>query len=73
MAGCTVHLVDEDLDHGPIIVQRQVPVLDTDTVDILSARILVQEHQAYPEALRIMCEGNYSVQGRRLIINRKKD
>jgi len=73
VAGCTVHLVDEDLDHGPIIVQRQVPVLDTDTVDILSARILVQEHQAYPEALRIMCEGNYSVQGRRLIINRKKD
>ena len=57
VAGCTVHLVDEKLDHGPIIVQRQVPVLPSDTIDILSARILVQEHQAYPEALRIMCEG----------------
>ncbi len=72
VAGCTVHLVDEKLDHGPIIVQRQVPVLPSDTIDILSARILVQEHQAYPEALRIMCEGNYSIEGRRLIINRNK-
>ncbi len=72
VAGCTVHLVDEKLDHGPIIVQRQVPVLPSDTIDILSARILVQEHQAYPEALRIMCEGNYSIEGRRLLINRNK-
>lgn len=72
VAGCTVHLVDEKLDHGPIIVQRQVPVLDADTLDILSARILVQEHQAYPEALRIICEGNYSIVGRRLVLNRKK-
>ena len=72
VAGCTVHLVDEKLDHGPIIVQRQVPVLPSDTIDILSARILVQEHQAYPEALRIMCEGNYSIEGRRLLIHRGK-
>ncbi|MFH1965735.1 MAG: phosphoribosylglycinamide formyltransferase [Acidobacteriota bacterium] len=72
VTGCTVHLVDEQLDHGPIIVQRQVPVLAADTVDILSARILVQEHQAYPEALRIVCEGNYSIEGRRLTVNRKE-
>ena len=69
VAGCTVHFVDEKLDHGPIIVQREVPVRREDTVDILSARILVQEHQAYPEALRIVCEGNYSVEGRRLSVN----
>ncbi len=72
VTGCTVHLVDEKLDHGPIIVQRQVPVLAADTVDILSARILVQEHQAYPEALRIVCEGNYSLEGRRLTVNREE-
>jgi phosphoribosylglycinamide formyltransferase-1 len=71
VAGCTVHLVDEKLDHGPIIVQKQVPVLDSDTVDILSARILVQEHKAYPEALKIMCEGSYSMQGRRLVLDMK--
>jgi len=68
VTGCTVHFVDEKLDHGPIIVQKQVPVLDGDSVDILSARILVQEHQAYPEALKIVCEGGYSLEGRRLRI-----
>jgi len=67
VAGCTVHFVDEKLDHGPIIVQKQVPVNDTDTADILSARILVQEHKAYPEALKIACEGNFTLKGRRLI------
>jgi phosphoribosylglycinamide formyltransferase 1 len=69
VAGCTVHFVDEKLDHGPIIVQKEVPVRGEDTVDILSARILVQEHQAYPEALRIVCEGTYSLEGRRLSVN----
>ena len=68
VTGCTVHFVDEELDHGPIIVQKQVPVLDGDSVDILSARILVQEHLAYPEALKIVCEGGYSLEGRRLRI-----
>jgi len=72
VAGCTVHFVDEKLDHGPIIVQKQVPVLDADTVDILSARILVQEHQAYPEALRIACEGNYTIVDRRLLLQEKE-
>jgi len=68
VSGCTVHFVDEKLDHGPIIVQKQVPVLDGDSVDILSARILVQEHLAYPEALKVVCESGYSLQGRRLLI-----
>ena len=72
VAGCTVHFVDEKLDHGPIIIQKQVPVLDSDTVDILSARILVQEHKAYPEALKIACEGNFSLDGRRLCLQEKK-
>ena len=52
VSGCTVHFVDETLDGGPIILQRAVPVLDDDTVKTLSARILEQEHQAYPEAVR---------------------
>lgn len=69
VSGCTVHFVDEKLDHGPIIVQRQVPVRDSDTVDMLSARILVQEHLAYPEALKIVCEGRHSLKGRRLFID----
>ena len=54
IAGCTVHLVDETLDGGPIIAQREVPVLDGDTVESLSARILEQEHQLYPEAVGIV-------------------
>lgn len=73
VSGCTVHFVDEKLDHGPIIVQKQVPVLETDTVDILSARILVQEHQAYPEALKIVCEERFSLQGRRIVIDSGND
>jgi phosphoribosylglycinamide formyltransferase-1 len=54
VSGCTVHLVDEHLDAGPILLQRTVPVLDDDTVDTLSARILVEEHTAYVEALRML-------------------
>lgn len=68
VSGCTVHFVDEELDHGPIIVQRAVPVLDDDTEETLAARILEQEHQAYPEALRIVCEGRYRIVGRRVIV-----
>jgi phosphoribosylglycinamide formyltransferase 1 len=66
-SGCTVHFVDEELDHGPIIVQRTVPVLDGDDEHTLSARILEQEHIAYSEAIRIVLEGNCEVIGRRLV------
>jgi phosphoribosylglycinamide formyltransferase-1 len=68
VAGCTVHLVDESLDGGPILVQRAVPVLDGDTPDELAARILGQEHGAYVEALRKLC-GGYRVEGRRVIFD----
>lgn len=66
VSGCTVHLVDEHLDHGPIIVQRTVPVLDSDDEHTLAARILEQEHVAYTEAIRIMLSGA-KVSGRRVI------
>jgi phosphoribosylglycinamide formyltransferase-1 len=66
-AGVTVHLVTNDLDAGPIILQRVVPVLDTDTVDTLSARILAEEHQAYVEAVRILLDEPWSIEGRRFV------
>jgi phosphoribosylglycinamide formyltransferase-1 len=72
VSGCTVHFVDELLDAGPIVVQRTVPVLDEDTPDTLSARILAQEHQAYTEAIRIVLAGNFRIQGRRVLIDGKK-
>lgn len=65
-SGCTVHFVDESLDSGPIITQRVVPVHDSDTPDTLAARILHEEHQAYPEALALVCSGRYEVSGRRV-------
>ncbi|RPJ59766.1 MAG: phosphoribosylglycinamide formyltransferase [Acidobacteria bacterium] len=68
VTGCTVHFVDEELDHGPIIVQYPVPVLEGDTEETLSARILVHEHEIYPEALKIVCEGRYRIEGRRLCV-----
>ena len=67
VSGCTVHFVDEELDHGAIIVQRTVPVLDTDDEHALADRILEQEHIAYTEAIRIVLEGNYRLAGRRLV------
>ena len=67
LSGCTVHFVDETLDGGPIVTQRAVPVLDTDTPDALAARILVEEHRAYPEALALVCSGDYEIAGRRVI------
>jgi phosphoribosylglycinamide formyltransferase 1 len=67
VSGCTVHFVDEELDHGAIILQKAVPVLDTDDEHILSARILEQEHIAYSEAIRIVLEGEYKIVGRRLV------
>jgi len=66
VTGCTVHFVDEELDHGPIVVQRAVPVFDTDDESSLSRRILEQEHIAYTEAINIVLEGNYEIVGRRL-------
>jgi phosphoribosylglycinamide formyltransferase-1 len=66
VSGCTVHLVDEGLDSGPIVVQRAVPVLEGDTPRTLAARILEAEHQAYPEALRRLLNEPWRVEGRRL-------
>jgi len=67
VSGCTVHLVDEHLDHGPIVVQRTVPVLDTDDEHALSDRILEQEHIAYTEAIGIMLSGAVEVKERRVV------
>jgi len=66
VSGCTVHLVDEGLDSGPIVVQRAVPVADDDTPESLAARILVEEHHAYPEALRRLLTESWRVEGRRI-------
>jgi phosphoribosylglycinamide formyltransferase-1 len=67
VSGATVHLVDGDLDAGPIILQAAVPVLDADTVDTLSARILEVEHRIYPEAIGILLHEPWSVEGRRFV------
>ena len=67
ISGCTVHFADNTLDGGPIILQRAVPVMDDDTEETLSARILELEHQLYAEALRLVVEGNYEIAGRRVI------
>jgi phosphoribosylglycinamide formyltransferase-1 len=65
--GCTVHFVDEDLDHGPIIKQTVVPVLPDDTVETLSARILAEEHKVYAEAVALVLSGRFRILGRRVI------
>ena len=67
VTGCTVHFVDEELDHGAIIVQKSVRVLPEDDERALAARILEQEHIAYSEAIRIVLDGNYEIVGRRLV------
>ena len=67
VSGCTVHFVDETLDGGPIITQRVVPVLDDDTPETLAARILLEEHQAYSEAVALVVNGIYEIEGRRVI------
>ncbi len=67
VAGCTVHFVDEELDHGAILVQKTVPVLDGDDEHSLAERILEQEHIAYSEAIKVVLEGNFEVSGRRLV------
>jgi phosphoribosylglycinamide formyltransferase-1 len=66
-AGCTVHFVDENLDAGPIVLQATVPVLDADTPETLSEKILREEHRIYTEAVRIVLEGRFKIEGRRVI------
>jgi phosphoribosylglycinamide formyltransferase-1 len=70
VSGCTVHFVDEELDHGAIVLQRTVPVLDTDDAATLSARILAEEHIAYTEALVRVLSGEYTFAGRRYLRTR---
>jgi phosphoribosylglycinamide formyltransferase-1 len=67
VAGCTVHFVDEHLDHGAIILQRAIPVLETDDAHSLADRILVEEHIAYSEAIARVANGDYEIQGRRYV------
>ena len=67
ITGATVHIVTADLDAGPIVLQKAVPVLDDDTPDTLAARILVEEHRIYPEAIRIVLDGTWRIEGRRFI------
>lgn len=71
-SGCTVHFVDEGMDSGPIIIQAVVPVLDNDTEDSLSARILKQEHTIYSRAIQLYAEGRLKVEGRRVLITDAK-
>ncbi len=66
-SGCTVHLVDETLDAGPILAQAVVPLRDDDTDETLSARILIEEHRIYTEAVRLVLSGQYRIEGRRVI------
>lgn len=70
VSGCTVHFVDADLDHGAIILQKSVPVLDTDDDHTLAARILEQEHIAYSEAIQIVLKGDYTIVGRRVVMSK---
>jgi phosphoribosylglycinamide formyltransferase-1 len=67
LAGCTVHFVDEDLDHGAIVLQRVVPVLDGDDAHRLAERILAEEHVAYHEAIGMVASGEYEIRGRRFV------
>lgn len=67
IAGCTVHFVDEHLDHGVIVLQRAIPVLDTDDAHSLSERILAEEHLAYTEAIARVASGEYAIPGRRFV------
>jgi phosphoribosylglycinamide formyltransferase-1 len=67
VAGCTVHFVDEELDHGAIVVQRVVPVLDSDDAHSLAEKILREEHVAYSQALAMVVSGEYDIRGRRFV------
>jgi len=72
VSGATVHFVTAELDGGPIVLQAQVPVRDDDTVDTLSARILVEEHRIYPEAIQLLLDGGWSIEGRRFVRYRSR-
>jgi phosphoribosylglycinamide formyltransferase-1 len=72
LAGCTVHFVTEGIDEGPIILQAAVPIFDSDTAESLAARILEQEHQIYPRAVRLFAENRLRVEGRRVLIEQGK-
>jgi len=72
-SGCTVHFVDEKMDHGPIIAQAVVPVYDDDTVETLSARILAEEHRLYVRAVALVLSGKYRIEGRRVLLERSRD
>lgn len=67
VSGATVHLVTPELDAGPVVLQRAVPVLDDDTPEALSARILAEEHKLYPEAIRLVLDGTWRLEGRRFV------
>ncbi|HEY7680112.1 MAG TPA: phosphoribosylglycinamide formyltransferase [Terriglobia bacterium] len=67
ITGCTVHFVDENLDAGPVVMQTAVPILDDDTVETLSARILKEEHRAYSEAINVVLSGRWKIAGRRVL------
>ena len=71
VSGVTVHLVTADLDAGPIVLQRAVPVIDDDTPETLAARILVEEHRLYPEAIRLVLDGAWRLDGRRFLGGRQ--
>ena len=71
ISGCTIHFVDEGTDSGPIIMQAAVPVLDDDTEETLGARVLEKEHQLYPQAIELYCEGRLKVEGRHVRILEK--
>ncbi|HEX4385802.1 MAG TPA: phosphoribosylglycinamide formyltransferase, partial [Myxococcales bacterium] len=73
VAGCTVHLVDEGTDSGPIVMQAVVPVLDDDTEETLAARVLVQEHRIYPRAIALFAEGRVKLDGRRVVVDAGND
>ncbi len=70
-SGCTVHFIDEGVDTGPIIIQATVPVMDNDTAESLSSRILKEEHRIYPEAIRLFCQGRLEVNGRKVVVKNK--
>ncbi len=72
-SGCTVHFVDENLDAGPIVLQATVPIEDRDTVETLSERVLREEHRLYSEAVRIVLEGRYRIENRRVLITSSEE
>ncbi len=73
VSGCTVHIVDEGTDSGPVVIQAAVPVLEGDTEETLSARILVQEHRCYPRAISLWAQGRVALSGRRVSVQAKAD